>query len=90
MRADAIPPKYKARPVERVILQEAIELHPQQLTVGALALRIVADPSDRREVQTATRAIRSLRQVGLIDYRADDELVEPTPAALHAHALLAG
>lgn len=91
MSADAkAPPKYDPKLVEETMLIEIIEQHPTRLTVGELVSRIVADPDDSREVETATEAIRSLRRSTLIRYRGDDELVEPTQAALRAHALLAG
>jgi hypothetical protein len=35
------------------------------------------------------QAIRNLREFGLLRDR-DDEIVEPTPAALHVYALLVG
>jgi hypothetical protein len=66
-----------------------VELHPRRLTASELVLRIVADPDDRREVEIVTQAIGSLRQFGLLRDR-DDEVVEPTPAALRAVSLLAG
>lgn len=66
-----------------------MELHPRRLTASELVLRIVADPDDRREVEIVTQAIGSLRQFGLLRDR-DDEVVEPTPAALRAVSLLAG
>jgi len=72
-----------------VILEEAIELHPQRLTVGELSLRIVSDPEDSMEVEAATHAIRDLRGSGLLRYRNDDGVVEPTHAAIRAAALLA-
>lgn len=83
-------PKFDPAVVERAVLEEVIDLHPQRLTAPELALRIVADPDDRIEVETATQAIRELRRSGLLRYRNDDELVEPTHSALRAHALLAG
>jgi hypothetical protein len=82
------PPKYNVAIVEAVILQEAAELHPQHLTAKELSLRIVSDVEDDREVETATQAIHNLREFGLLSYR-DDEIVEPTQAALRACALLA-
>jgi hypothetical protein len=90
MTADTTPPEYNPKLVERVILQEAVDLHPQRLTVRELALRIVIDPDDAREIETAVSAICSLKRMGLIDYRHDEKLVKPTFAALHAHELLAG
>lgn len=83
-----IPPKYDPVKVGQSLLFEVIEQHPAQLTVEELALRIVTDPDDSKEVMTATRVIRDLRRSGLFLYRDDDEIVEPTPAALHAYALL--
>lgn len=82
------PPKYNLAIVESVILEVAAELHPQHLTARELSLKIVSDPDDSREVETASQAIRGLREFGLFRDR-DDEIVEPTPAALRAYALLA-
>ncbi|HET9163906.1 MAG TPA: hypothetical protein VFN89_10775 [Solirubrobacterales bacterium] len=73
--------------VEAVILEVAAELHPQNPTANEVALTIIGDPDDAREVETAARAIRGLRESGLFKVR-DDEIVEPTPAALRAVALL--
>lgn len=81
------PPKYNLAIVEGAVLEIAAELHPEHLSAGALKLRIVSDPDDEREVETAAQAIRGLREFGLFCDR-DDEIVEPTPAALHAVALL--
>jgi hypothetical protein len=87
--ADATtPPKYNPAVVAQVILEEAVELHPERLTARELSLRIITDPGDRREVETATQAIRDLKQSGLFGEGDADGVVEPTPAALHAVALL--
>jgi hypothetical protein len=80
-------PNYDPALVERVILEEAIDVHPQRLTVRELALRIVSDPEDCTELETATEAIRDLRRSGLVRYRNDDQVVEPTHAALSAAAI---
>ncbi len=84
---DDILPKYNVATVEAVILEEAAELHPRHLTDRELWLRIVSDADDAREVETATEAIRNLREFGLFANR-DDEVIEPTQAALRAVALL--
>lgn len=81
------PPQYDVAKVEAVILQVAAELHPQYLTARDLALRIVGDAGDAKEGETAAKAIMGLREFGLFTDR-DDEIVEPTPAALRACALL--
>jgi hypothetical protein len=80
-------PKYDLAIVETVILEVAAELHPQHLTARELSLRIVSDADDGKEVETATQAIRNLRELGLFSAR-DDAIVEPTQAALRAYALL--
>ncbi len=82
------PPKYDVAIVEAVILEVAAELHPEHLPAGELSLKVVGNPDDSRELETAAQAIRGLREFGLFKVR-DDELVEPTPAALRAVALLA-
>jgi hypothetical protein len=82
------PPKYNVATVEAVILEVAAELHPRNLTANELALEIISDPDDAKEIETAVQAIRGLREFGLFKIQ-DDEIVEPTPAALRAIALLA-
>jgi hypothetical protein len=90
MTADnATPSKYDLAIVEQVILEEAIGLHPHHLIASELCLRIVNDSDDSREVETTTQAIHSLKRFGLFRDR-DDEVVEPTGAALRAGALLMG
>lgn len=80
-------PQYDIAKVEAVVLQVAAELHPQHLTTREISLEIVSDADDAREVETAAKAIKGLREFGLFAVR-DDEIVEPTPAALRACALL--
>jgi hypothetical protein len=83
-----VPPQYNPEIVGQAILDEVVEQHPLRLTIGELTGRIVADPSDATEVGTARHAIRDLRRACLVRYRNDDELVEPTQAAIRAHELL--
>lgn len=85
---DATSPKYNRPVVAQAILEVAVELHPELLAARELSLRIIADPEDRREVETAMQAIDDLKQSGLFADRDDDEVAEPTAAALHAVALL--
>jgi len=84
------PPKakYNVAMMETVILEVTASLDPVRLSSADLTLKIVSDPDDDREVGTAAQAIRSLREIGLFADR-DDEIVEPTPAALRAVARLA-
>lgn len=87
MTGSEIPAKYNVPKVEAAILETAAELHPEHLSVTGLSRRIVSDLDDSKEVETATHAISNLRRFGLFSNR-DDEIVEPTPAALRAVALL--
>jgi hypothetical protein len=80
-------PKYNRAIVGQVLLMQILNKHPTCMTVAELVDRTIADSGDASEVETARAAIRELRQTGLIRYCDDDELVEPTQAALHAHTL---
>jgi hypothetical protein len=80
------PPKYDLTKVEAIILEIAAELHPQHLAADDFLSKIISDRDDSREVKTAMRAICNLREFGLFQ-RREDEVVEPTPAALRAIAL---
>jgi hypothetical protein len=84
-----IPSKYNPELVERAILEVVIDLHPVCLTLAELSLRIAGDPRDRREIDTITRAVRGLRESGLL-LDGHHERVEATPAALRAASLLLG
>jgi hypothetical protein len=88
MADSVIPPKYNVAIVEALILEVTAEAHPQRLTVAELSARIVSDPDDSRETETVIQALRGLREFGLLRDH-DNETAEPTPAALHAVALLA-
>jgi hypothetical protein len=80
-------PKYDRAIVGQMLLLELVNGDTRCLSIGELVDRITADQNDPSEVETARAAIRELRETGLITYCDDAELVEPTPAALHAHAL---
>lgn len=74
--------------LERTTLMEVIELHPERLTIDELIIRTATDPDDFKKADPIRQAIRDLRRSGLVRYRNDDELVEPTHAALAAYELL--
>jgi hypothetical protein len=80
-------PQYGVAVVEALLLEIATELHPEHLSTGGLLRRIVTDPDDAREIEIGVQAVCNLREAGLFT-RRDDEIVEPTPAALRADALL--
>lgn len=74
--------------LERTVLAEIVELHPELLTIPELILRIARYPDDATTKEEIRNAARDLRRSGLLRYRDDDEVVEPTHAALRAYALL--
>jgi hypothetical protein len=84
----AISPNYLREHVERAVLEAVIALLPVRMTIAELCLWIAADPEDSREVETIRRAIRDLKRSGLLRCRNDDQVVEPTQAAVRAFALL--
>jgi hypothetical protein len=83
----SVSAKYDSDVVGGIALLEIIE-NPRSMTVREIALRIVADPGDCLEMNTAIRAICELRRFCLVRY-GDDELIEPTQAAVRARDLLA-
>jgi hypothetical protein len=74
--------------LERSVLHEIVELHPERLTIPELILRIARDPGDEAAEERIRIATRDLRRSGLVRYRDDDEIVEPTHATLRAFVLL--
>jgi hypothetical protein len=84
----AISPNHLSGPVERAVLEKVIELLPVRMTVAELCLWIAANLEDDGEVETIRHAIRDLKRWGLLRYRNDDQIVEPTRAAVQAFALL--
>jgi predicted MarR family transcription regulator len=75
--------EYDVAQVEALLLEEAVVLRSQKLSARELSLQIICRADDTREMETATHAIRNLREIGLFVDR-DDEIVEPTPAACRA------
>jgi hypothetical protein len=84
----ALSSKCPPEAVERVVLEEVIELLPVRMTVSELCSWIAANSEDHREVETIREAIRDLKRSGLLRYRNDDQVVEPTQAVVQAFALL--
>lgn len=73
--------------LEQVVLEMVIDLHPDHLTVIELISKVAAD-RNLPETEDLKFAIRDLRGSGLLRYRDDDQVVEPTYAALRCAALL--
>jgi hypothetical protein len=78
------PLKYSPAAVGRKILAEVIDQLPTLWAAHFLITeRIVSDPKDKREVETAERALDNLQRSGLVQLNRD-ELVEPTDRAFGA------
>lgn len=69
--------------VERAVLEEVVELLPVRLTVSELCQKITAGSQDKGRLEVVRHAVRDLRGWGLVRYRDVEQLVEPTPAAIH-------
>lgn len=73
--------------LERTVLTEIVQLHPELLTIPELILRVASDPQDEPANENIRHAARELRRSGLVRYRNDNEVVEPTHAAHRTHEL---
>jgi hypothetical protein len=67
---------------ERAVLTEVVQRH--RLAMSELILRTARDPEDDATKEEIKHAARDLRRFGLVRYRDDDEVVEPTDAGLRA------
>ncbi len=73
---------------EQAALNEVVKLDPEHLTIPELILRIARDPEDEATQEEIRHAVRELRRSGVVRYRDDDEVVEPTHATLRVVDLL--
>ncbi len=74
------------RLIERVVLQQVLDLHPAQVSVEELIREIAADPGEFAERDAIERAVRDLSRTGLL--HRNGEFVFPTRASLHFDELL--
>lgn len=88
LATQAASPAARTKTLERTVLEEIIDLHPQRITVAELHLRIARDPEDCVEREAVRHAVRELRCDGVIRYSNDDEVIEPTLAASSVFDLL--
>lgn len=72
--------------LERTVISEILQLYP--LTISELVLRVAPNPGDAATEDNVRIATRDLRRDGLVRYRNDDEVVEPTRAAVRMDELL--
>jgi hypothetical protein len=86
IRRRSLAPAQEDEIMERSILTQVLVLHPAQLTILELALRV---ESDREAGQDAVeRAVRELSRDGLIT--CDCRRIAPSRAALRFEELLGG
>ena len=86
IRRRSLAPAQEDEIMERSILTQVLVLHPAQLTILELALRV---ESDREAGQDAVeRAVRELSRDGLIT--SDCRRIAPSRAALRFEELLGG
>jgi hypothetical protein len=78
-------PNYDQGNLESLILDIAVQ--SRRIATDALIAEAVWDIGDEREVQTARRAIDSLREHGLLEPEREDGTSGPTTAAIKAAAL---
>lgn len=74
--------------VEQALIEVVMDAHPARLTIPELTQRVAVDPHDQDEAETIAEAARELRRDGLLRYRNDDRVIEPTRAAVRAYAIL--
>jgi hypothetical protein len=80
-----VPKKYRPSAVAKRMLAEVIDQLPTVWAAHYLITeRIVSDPKDKREVETAEKALSKLKRSGLITVDGDG-LVRPTNAGLDAN-----
>jgi hypothetical protein len=80
-----VPKKYSPAAVGKRILAEVIDQLPTVWAAHFLITeRVISDPKDKREVETAERALDKLQRAGLVTVDGD-ELVRPTNDGLDAN-----
>lgn len=73
--------------MERSILTEVLVLHPAQLTILELSLRVEAEREDPKQ-DAVERAVRELSRDGLLT--SDCRRISPSRAAIRFEHLLGG
>ncbi len=74
--------------IERALLTQALVLHPTQLSILELALRLERDCQDFAEQDAVERAVRELSRDGLLS--CDCRRIAPSRAALRFEELIGG
>ncbi len=86
--SETISPERQDAIIEAAVLTQVIALHPAQLTILELALKMEGECEDFATEDAVERAVRELTRDGLL--HCDCRRVWPTHAALRFDALLGG
>jgi hypothetical protein len=86
--SEAIPQAQQDEIIERVVLTQVLVLHPAQLTILELALRMDRACEDVAQKDAVERAVRELSRDGLLF--CDCRRISPSRAALRFEELLGG
>jgi len=86
IRRGALAPAQEDEITERSILTQVLVLHPAQLTILELALRVEADGTAAHDA--VERAVRELSRDGLLS--CDCRRIAPSRAAVRFDELLSG
>lgn len=86
--SEPISPSMQDEIIERSILTQVLVLHPAQLTILELALRMDGDCEDFARKDAVERAVRELSRDGLL--ACDCRRISPSRAALRFDELLGG
>jgi hypothetical protein len=87
IRRSLLPPSHEDEIMERSLLTQVLLLHPAQLTILELSLRVESDLRDRDQ-DAVERAVRELSRDGLIT--CDCRRLAPSRAAVRFDELLGG
>lgn len=88
IRRRVLSPAQEDEIIERSILTQALVLHPAQLSILELALRMDRDWQDFAQKDAVERAVRELSRDGLLT--CDCRRIWPSRAALRFEQLLGG
>jgi hypothetical protein len=87
IRRSLLPPSHEDEIMERSVLTQILLLHPAQLTILELSLRVENDLRDHDQ-DAVERAVRELSRDGLIT--CDCRRLAPSRAAVRFDELLGG
>ena len=87
IRRGLVPPAHEDEIMQRSVLTQVLVLHPAQLTILELSLRVESDLRDC-EQDAVERAVRELSRDGLVF--CDCRRISPSRAAVRFDELLVG